>query len=81
MDSHNSWVVTHSVDKDWVRSLLWWSDRHSLSWGMHFTFPNTTITITTDANMEGWGGHYTVPRSGTALFSDLWTYTSSTSMC
>ena len=40
---------------------------------MLFTSPNTTITITTDANIEGWGGHCILPGSGTALFSDLWT--------
>ena len=39
---------------------------------MPITFPNTTITITMDASMEGWGGNCIVPRSGTSLFSDLW---------
>ena len=42
------------VNRDLVHS-LWWLDRSHLSQGMSFTFPNTTITITTDASMEGWG--------------------------
>ena len=40
---------------------------------MPFTFPNTTIIITTDTSMEGWGSHCIVPGSGMVLFSDLWT--------
>ena len=40
---------------------------------MLFTSPNTTITITMDASMEGWGGHCIVPGSGPAIYSDLWT--------
>ena len=55
--------VTHGlhqqvlVNKDLVQALRWWSDREHLSQGMPFILPNTTITITTDASMEGWGGH------------------------
>ena len=61
------------VNKDMVPSLRWWLDRHRLSQGMPFTFPDTIITIITDASMERWGSHCIVPRSGMALFSDLWT--------
>ena len=35
--------------------------------------PNTIITITTDASMDGWGSHCIVCGSGTALYSKLWT--------
>ena len=61
------------VNNELVHSSFWWSDRHHLSQGMPFKFPNTTITITMDASMEGWDGHCIVPGSGMALFSDLWT--------
>ena len=60
------------VNKDLVHSLLWWSDRFHLSQRMPFTFPNTTITITMDASIEGWGSQCIVPGLGTALFSNIW---------
>ena len=47
------WTHTIFVNKDLICSLLWWSYRHRLSHGMPFTFPNMTISITTDASMEG----------------------------
>ena len=56
------------VSKDLVHVPLW-----HLCQGMLCTSPNTTITITTDASMEGWGGHCIVSGSGTVLYSDLWT--------
>ena len=40
---------------------------------MPFSSPNTTITITMDASMNGCGGHCILPGSGTAVFSNLWT--------
>ena len=61
------------VSKNLVHVLLWSWDRRHLSQGMLFMSLNTTITITTDASIEGWGGHCIVPGSGTALYSDLWT--------
>ena len=56
-----------------VDSMKWWSDRSNQSYGMPFRFLIPTITITTDASMEGWGGHSIVPRSGATLFRRLWT--------
>ena len=61
------------VNKDLVHALRWWSERQHLSQGMLLMSLNTTITITTDASMEGLDGHCIVPSSGIALFSDLWT--------
>ena len=70
--------VTHGlhymilVTKDLNQALLWWSVREHLSQGMAFSIPNTTITITTDASMEGWGDHCRLPGLTMALYSDLW---------
>ena len=62
------------MNRDIVHALSWWLDRQHLSQGMPFTSPSTTITITTDASMDGWGGHCIVPGSVMALYSDLWTW-------
>ena len=72
--THTTHRLRHPVfvNKDLVHSLLWWSDRHHLSQGMHVTFPNTTITIPPIASIEGWGSHCIVPGSDTVLFSELW---------
>ena len=45
------------VIKDLNQVLQWWSIREHPSQGMVFSLPNTTITITTGASMEGWDGH------------------------
>lgn len=81
--------VTHGlrhkilVSKDLGQALQWWLVRENLSQGIPFSLPTTTITITTDASMEGWGGHCRLPQSTTALTvaSGRRQNANSTSMC
>ena len=39
---------------------------------MPILLPSTTITITTDASMEGWVGHCCLPGLTTAVYSAPW---------
>ena len=59
------------VNTDLNQVLQWWSVREHRSQGMPFSLPNTTITITTDASMEGCGSHYRLPGSTTPLYNGL----------
>ena len=40
-----------------LRELEWWASRANLTVGRPFLRPDPTMTIVTDASMEGWGGH------------------------
>jgi len=60
------------IRADLVSALQWWTVPANLAIGRPFVAPSPTVTVTTDASMEGWGGHALVAGSETALFSDLW---------
>ena len=64
--------ITHGLRKDISQALQWWLVRKHLSQGMPFSLCIVTITVTTDASMEGWGGHCRLPRLTMALYSSLW---------
>ena len=49
----------------------WWLDPENLSQGRPFREPAPTVTVTTDASLEGWGGHSSLGGSD-ILFSGLW---------
>ena len=40
-----------------LRELEWWASRANLTVGCPFLRPDPTMTIVTDASVEGWGGH------------------------
>ena len=44
-------------DHESLRELEWWASRANLTVGRPFLRPDPTMTIVTDASMEGWGGH------------------------
>ena len=44
-------------DRESLRELEWWASRANLTVGRPFLRPDPTMTIVTDASMEGWGGH------------------------
>ena len=43
-------------DHESLRDLEWWASRVNLTVGRPFLRPDPTMTIVTDASMEGWGG-------------------------
>ena len=53
-----------------VPSISWWTDPSNLSTGMPYQQPPHSITVTTDASMEGWGGHTHIQED--LLFSGEW---------
>jgi hypothetical protein len=60
------------IRADLVEALQWWTVVDNLMVGRPFAAPQPTVTVTTDASMEGWGGHAQVLGSSPALFSGLW---------
>ena len=44
-------------DHESLWELEWWASRANLTVGCPFLRPDLTMTIVTDASMEGWGGH------------------------
>ena len=44
-------------DHESLWELEWWASRANLTVGRPFLRPDPTMTIVTDASMEGWGGH------------------------
>ena len=44
-------------DHESLRELEWWASRANLTVGHPFLRPDPTMTIVTDASMEGWVGH------------------------
>ena len=44
-------------DHESLRELEWWASRANLTVGRPFLRPDPTMTIVTNASMEGWGGH------------------------
>lgn len=59
------------VPKSLLPCLNWWSDPRNLSAGKPFQDPPCTLTVTTDASMEGWGGHSCI-NGEELLFCGLW---------
>ena len=40
-----------------LRSLAWWTHRNNLLKGIPFRLPMPSMTLTTDASLQGWGAH------------------------
>ena len=70
--SHHGLAHLVFVNADLVRDLQWWMVESNLLEGRPFMPPPHTVTVRTDASMEGWGGHAQGLGLHSALFHRLW---------
>ena len=59
------------VTREVREALLWWTSPLNLSQGLPLDPPVPSVTVTTDASIEGWGGHSQIGDTN-LLFSGIW---------
>ncbi len=73
------WTALHNglnhpvmISRKVADAVLWWTREGNLLKGLPLSPLPPSLTVTTDASMEGWGGHMTVSMSQNLLYHGIW---------